>query len=109
MRKIQKKENSLDLSNFTLLRDYVLVQAIREETVSEGLVKPENYDDKPEFGEVLAHGEGRLLDNGETVPTLVSVGDIVFFSKYSSEPIRTEGKDLFVIREDDVKAIRNNA
>lgn len=102
---MKKVENSLyDLSEFTLLYDYVLVQAIREESVN-GLVSPKQYEDKPEYGRIIAVGEGRLLDNGTVVPTKVKVGDVVFFGKYSSTQTRSKGKDYFLIRDEDVCAI----
>ena len=103
MRK-KTQENKFHLEDFSFLYDNILVKAIRAETV-EGLVKPDQYDDKPEFGKVVQVGEGRLLDDGVVVPTKLNVGDIIYFGKYSSEQTRSVGEDFFIIREDDVKAV----
>lgn len=96
--------SSFDLSEFTFLGDQVLVRAIREETVN-GLIKPEQYDDTPEFGEVVKVGPGKMLDNGQLVPSGLEVGDKIFFGKYSSVKTRSAGKDWFIIRSEDVMAI----
>lgn len=98
-------KSSLDLRDFKFLWDYVLVKAIREETSSMGLLKPEQYDDKPEFGTVFAVGQGKLLDSGHVEPVHVSVGDTIFFGKYSTEQTRSLGQDWFIIRSEDIKAV----
>lgn len=100
-----KTKSKFDLSKFTFRYDNVLVKAIREEVVQGGLVKPEQYDDKPEFGEVIAIGEGRVLDNGTVLAPKLKVGDIIFFGKYSSEQTRSLGQDYFILREEDIKAV----
>jgi len=100
----KQTQYKFELKDFSFLYDNVLVKALRPETV-EGLVKPDQYDDKPEFGEVIQVGEGRLLDDGVVVPTKLKVGDIIFFGKYSSEQTRSVGEDYFIIREDDVRAV----
>lgn len=84
-----------------ILYDNVLIDPIVIE--SDGLVvRPQQYEDKVEFGKVLAIGQGRLFDNGQLVPLTVRVGHIVFFQKYSSQKVRVEGKDLLIIREEDI-------
>ena len=98
------KKISFDLTKFKFLYDFILVKAVKDEGIK-GLVKPENYDDKPQFGEVISTGKGRLLENGEIVPSEIKEGDIIFFSKYSSEQSRSLGKDYFIIRLDDVRAV----
>lgn len=95
---------SFDLSQFTFRYDNVLVKAIREDRVG-GLVKPEQYDDKPEYGIVMAIGEGRVLDNGQILEPKIKVGQTIFFGKYSSEQTRSMGQDLFIIREEDIRAV----
>lgn len=103
----QTKQNKplFDLSKFNFRYDNVLVKAFREEKAENGLVKPNQYDDKPEFGEVIAVGEGRVLDNGDVLPPKLKVGDIIFFGKYSSEQTRSLGQDYFILREEDIKAV----
>lgn len=100
----KKQQNKTDLLNFELVYDYVLVKAVDTESVN-GLVKPDQYDDKAEFGEVVAAGEGRLLDDGTVVPSKVKAGDIIYFGKYSSVQVRSGGVDYLVIRDDDIMAV----
>ncbi len=100
-----QKQNSFDLSKFRFLYDHILIKAIKDDGGVDGLIKPEQYDDRPEYGEVVSVGEGRLLDDGTVVPLGVKVGDIIFYSKYSSEQARTLGEDFYIIRADDVRAV----
>lgn len=88
-----KVKLSLDITKFTFFRDLLLVKAIRPE--SKDLVDPAQYEDKPEFGEVIKLGE--------EVKDMV-VGDIIRFGKYSTEAIRTNGADYYIIHEEDVSA-----
>lgn len=69
------------------------------------VIKPQMYEDKIDFGEVLLVGEGRIFDNGTVIPLKVKVGDIIFFQKYSATKIRNNGEDLLLIREEDVYEI----
>lgn len=108
MTKKKQQKNNLNLIDFSFLYDNILVKSITPKIV-DGLVKPDQYDDKPEFGEVISVGEGILLEDGTIVPTKLKVGDIIFFSKHSTEQTRSVGEDYFIIREDDVKAILKNA
>lgn len=98
MKETAQQNNILD---FTLLYDYVLVKAIETGSVN-GLVKPGQYDDKPEFGVVVSVGDGRLLDDGTIVPLKFKPGDTIFFGKYSSMQVRSAGEDYYLIRDDDV-------
>lgn len=104
MQKQTKQPNNFDLTKFTFRYDNVLVRAIREDKVG-GLYKPEQYDDKPEFGIVVAIGTGRVLDNGQILEPKVKVGQTIFFGKYSSEQTRSLGQDYYIIREEDIRAI----
>ena len=77
-----------------------------EEVTASGIVLPDTVDkEKPEQGEVVAIGEGRLLDNGTRVPMSVKVGDIVMFKKYSPDEIKVGGEELLVISENDILAM----
>lgn len=101
MSKLQKPLNPLD---FTLLYDNVLVEQVEQEDVDEsGIIRPQNYEDKPEIGKVLSIGKGRLFDNGTIVPLEVKVGDIVYFNKYSSVKVRLDTTDFFILREEDIQ------
>lgn len=101
----KQKQNNFDLSKFKFLYDHILVKAMKDEGGVDGLVKPGQYDDKPEFGEVVSTGDGRLADDGTLIPINLKVGDVIFFSKYSSEQARTLGEDFYIIRADDVRAV----
>lgn len=85
--------NSFDITNFTFFRDLLLVKAIRPN--SGKFIDPAQYEDKPEFGEVVKCG-----DKCE----YIKVGDVVRFGKYSTESIRTNGADYFIVHEEDVSA-----
>lgn len=100
-----KKKLQFDLKQFTFIHDFILVRSIREEELANGLVKPQQYDEKPEFGEVIAVGDGRLLDDGVVVPPKVKVGDTIFYGKYSSEQTRSLSEDYFIIRDEDIRAV----
>jgi co-chaperonin GroES (HSP10) len=91
-------KSKFDLTKFIFRQDHVLVKALREERVDD-LVRPEQYDDKPEFGEVVKVGK-EVTD--------LHVGDVVFFGKYSTEQTRNLGNDLFIIRQEDIKAVSPN-
>ena len=96
--------SSIDLSGGRILYDNVLLKPIVVEEV--GLIKrPQQYDDKPEWGEVVACGEGRIFDNGTIIPLKVKVGDTVLFQKYSAQKIRHLGTDYLLIREEDIHFI----
>lgn len=93
------------LSKFNFLHDHVLVKAKKEDS-STGLIKPDQYEDKSELGEVVAVGKGRILENGKIVPMTVKPGDTILFGKYSTEKIRFGGEDYLILREEDIIAIQ---
>lgn len=95
--KDKKGINKLDITKFTFLRDFMLVKALRPDTDSDDLIDPAQYEDKPEFGEVICVGESVAK---------ITVGSIIRFGKYSSELIRNNKNDYFIIREEDVSAIQ---
>lgn len=87
--------------------DKVLVKAInKDEVTKSGIVLPDTVDkERPEKGEVVAVGDGKVLENGQKSPMLVKVGDTVLFKKYSPDEIKVDGVDYLVIREEDIMAI----
>jgi len=93
--------------NVKPLHDHVIVRPITKEEVSSvGIVLPETVDkEKPEQGEILAIGPGKLLDNGNRAPMSVKVGDKVMFKKYSPDEIKVDGEELLVISESDIIAV----
>ncbi|MEI6663123.1 MAG: co-chaperone GroES [Actinomycetes bacterium] len=87
------------------LGDRLILRAIdEEETTASGIVLPDTAKEKPQKGEVLAVGDGRIED-GSRVPLDVKAGDEVLYSKYGGTEIKVDGEDLLVLRESDVLAI----
>ena len=92
--------------NIRPLHDRVIVRRTEEERTSPGgIVIPDTAAEKPIRGEVIAAGNGKLLDNGELRPLDVKVGDKVLFGKYSGTEVKVDGQDLLVMREDDIMAV----
>lgn len=89
------------------ISDYILVEPRTEETKTKsGIVLPDTVEkEKPQQGEVIAVGPGKMLESGKRAEMQVKAGDRVLFSKYSPNEIKVEGKEYFVIKEDDVMAI----
>jgi chaperonin GroES len=88
------------------LHDRVIVRRVEEEKMSSGgIVIPDNVAEKPIRGEVLAVGNGKVLDNGEQRGLDVKVGDNVLFGKYSGTEVKVDDEELLVMREDDIMAI----
>lgn len=92
--------------NIRPLRDRVIVRRMEEErTTAGGIVIPDSATEKPNKGEILAVGEGKVNEKGEVRPMVVKVGDKVLFGQYSGTKIRHDGQDLLVMSEDDIMAI----
>jgi chaperonin GroES len=88
------------------LHDRLVVRRIEEkETARGGIIIPDTAKEKPQEGEVLAAGNGKVLDNGTKVALDVKVGDKILFGKYSGTDIRLEGEDVLILREDEVLAV----
>ena len=85
----------------------VIVKPLKNEEVTKsGIVLPDTIDkEKPEKGEVIAIGSGKVLDNGETLKMSVKVGDRVMFKKYSPDEVKIDGEDYLVLSESDIIAI----
>jgi chaperonin GroES len=88
------------------LHDRVVIRRLEEERKSAGgIVIPDSAAEKPVRGEIIAVGNGKILDNGDARPLDVKVGNKVLFGKYSGTEIKLEGEDLVVMREDDIMAV----
>ncbi len=86
--------------------DRVIVKpAGKEEVTRSGIVIPDTAKEKPQEGEVIAVGTGKLLDSGERTAMEVKVGDTVLFAKYGGTEFKLDGEDLLVLRESDILAI----
>jgi chaperonin GroES len=92
--------------NIRPLHDRVVIKRLESEQKSAGgIVLPGSAQEKPQMGEVVAVGSGRVLDNGDKRALDVKVGDKVLFGKYSGSEIKLDGQDLLVMREEDLLAI----
>ena len=88
------------------LHDRVIVKRMEEERMSAGgIVIPDSATEKPVRGEVLAVGNGKILENGDKRPLDISVGDTVLFGKYSGTEVKVDGDELVVMREEDIMAV----
>ena len=87
------------------LADRLVVKAIeREEVTKGGIVLPDTVKEKPQEGEVLAVGPGRLSEDGKRIAMDVKVGDIVIYAKYGGTEIKIEDEELMILRESDILA-----
>ena len=77
-----------------------------EEQTASGIVLPDNVRKKPTEGTVLALGSGRVLDNGRRIPISLKESDTVIYSKYAGSEVTIDGKDLRLIAEDSILAVR---
>lgn len=92
--------------NFVPLHDRVLVRRVEEqETTQGGLIIPDTAKDKPQEGEVLATGKGKVKDDGTVLPLDVKTGDRILFGKYAGNDININGEEYLIMREDDVLGI----
>ena len=90
------------------LEDRIVVQAVdAEQTTASGLVIPDTAKEKPQEGEVLAIGPGRVDDNGNRIPLDVAVGDVVIYSKYGGTEVKYNGEEYLVLSARDVLAVVN--
>jgi len=88
------------------LDDKVLVkQSQAEETTAGGIVLPDTAKEKPQQGEVIAVGPGKMLENGERAAMSLSKGDEVFYGKYAGTNIKIDGEEYVILRESDVLAV----
>ena len=88
------------------LEDRLVIKAVEaEQTTASGLVIPDTAKEKPQEGEVIAVGPGRVDDNGNRVPLDVSVGDKVIFSKYGGTEVKYGGDELLILSARDVLAV----
>ena len=93
-------------NNVRPLHDRLLVRRVEEkETVKGGIIIPDTAKEKPQEGELIAVGNGKILDNGSKVPLDVKAGDRILFGKYSGTDIKIDGQEYLILREDEVLAV----
>jgi chaperonin GroES len=92
--------------NVKPLHDRVVVRALQAETRTlGGIVIPDNAQEKPTTGEVLAVGSGRVTTDGQVLAMAVQVGDRVMFGKYAGTNVKVNGEELTILREEDIFAV----
>ena len=92
--------------NVRPLHDRLIIKRVEEkETVKGGIIIPDTAKEKPQKGEVLAVGNGKILDNGTKLALDVKVGDKILFGKYSGTDIKIDGEEVLIVREDEVLAV----
>ena len=88
------------------LHDRVVVKRLDEELKSKGgIVIPDNAAEKPDQGEVIAVGKGKILEDGKVVPLDVKVGDSILFGKYSGATAKIANVEYLIMREDDIMGV----
>lgn len=88
------------------LHDRVVIKRVEEEETTEsGLYIPDTAKEKPIQGDVVAVGDGKILDNGEKRPMAVKEGDRVIFAKYAGTEVEVGGQEVLVMREDDIMGV----
>lgn len=94
------------MSKIRPLHDRILVKRIdADEEVRGGIVIPDTAKEKPQEGEVIAVGDGKILDNGNTSPLTVKAGDRVLFGKYSGTEVKVDNEEYLIMREDEILGI----
>ena len=92
--------------NVKPLADRIIVKPLEaEEKTSGGIIIPENAKEKPQKGEVVAVGGGRISDNGQKIEMTLKSGDQVLYGKYSGTEVSIDGDDYLIMRESDVLAV----
>lgn len=88
------------------LHDRVIIKRLEAETKSAGgIVIPDSATEKPIKGEVVAVGNGKILEDGKVRPIAVKAGEKVLFGKYSGTEVKLDGQELLVMREEDLMAV----
>jgi chaperonin GroES len=94
--------------NLRPLHDRVIVKRLDQETkTASGLIIPDAAAEKPDQGQILAVGNGKVGDDGKVRALEVKVGDRVLFGKYSGQTVKVDGEELLVMREEDIMAVVN--
>ncbi len=95
--------------NIRPLYDRIIVKRVdQEKQTASGIVIPDSAKEKPEQGEVVAVGNGRLMQDGSIQPLLVKNGETVLFGKYAGQTVKLDGEEYLVLKEEDVLGIIEN-
>ena len=97
-------------TKFTPLHDRILVRRVEEAgTTQGGLIIPDSAKDKPQEGEVISIGKGKINDEGKVFPLAVKQGDRILFGKYYGTEIKIDGEDLLIMKEEEVLGVISGA
>jgi chaperonin GroES len=97
-------------TKFTPLHDRILIRRVEEaETTRGGIIIPDSAKDKPQEGEVISVGKGKISEEGKVRPLDVKDGDRILFGKYSGTEIKIDGEDFIIMREEEVLGILTGA
>jgi chaperonin GroES len=97
-------------TKFTPLHDRILVRRVEEaETTRGGIIIPDSAKDKPQEGEVISVGKGKISEEGKVRPLDVKDGDRILFGKYSGTEIKIDGEDFIIMREEEVLGVLSGA
>src|SRR5512144_1346349 len=97
-------------TKFTPLHDRILIRRVEEaETTRGGIIIPDTAKDKPQEGEVIAVGKGKVNEEGKVRPLDVKEGDRILFGKYSGTEIKIDGNEFLIMREEEVLGILSGA
>jgi len=92
--------------NLKPLADRVVVKVLEaEEKTASGIVLPDKAKEKPQEGEVMAVGDGKVLDNGTKLEMEVKAGDKIIFSRYAGTEVKVDGEEYLILRQDDILAL----
>jgi chaperonin GroES len=92
--------------NIRPLHDHIIVRRIEEgETIRGGIIIPDSAKEKPQQGEVVGVGDGKLLEDGQRAPVDVKIGDRILFGKYSGSEIKIAGDEYLVVREEEILGV----
>ena len=97
-------------TKLTPLHDRILVRRVEEEeTVRGGIIIPDTAKEKPQEGEVIAVGRGKVNEDGKVFPLHVKEGDRILFGKYSGTEVKIDGEEFLIMKEDEVLGIISGA
>ena len=97
-------------TKFTPLHDRILIRRVEEaDTTRGGIIIPDSAKDKPQEGEVISAGKGKINEEGKVRPLDVKEGDRILFGKYSGTEIKIDGEDFIIMREEEVLGILTGA
>jgi chaperonin GroES len=98
------------MAKLTPLHDRILIRRVEEaETSRGGIIIPDSAKDKPQEGEVISVGKGKVNDEGKVFPLAVKEGDRILFGKYAGTEIKIDGEDFVIMREEEVLGIVTGA